>query len=246
MAAVKGSKQYKLEVVPYRPVRRWTIRILLVIGVIALVMLAHWYATREALKFQQAALAERDQLKQSLAESRAEVERLRQEVANLRLGAEVDKAASEDVRNEVIDLKAQIAELQEDISFYRGLMAPNAESKGLTVGSLNILSTGVERHYHYKLVLQQFATNHKLLNGSLNFTIVGRQNDLPMNLALKDVSSSVSSTDIRLGFRYFQNIEGEMVLPEGFEPIRVEISARVRTPKPATVEKKFGWIVEER
>ncbi|AFU99070.1 DUF6776 family protein [Simiduia agarivorans] len=246
MTAVKGSKQYKLEVVPYRPVWRWTIRLTFVALAAIAVAVAHWYATKEALRFQQAALQERDQFERALADSRAEVERLQQEVANLRLGSEVDKVASEDVRNEVIDLKAQIAELQEDISFYRGLMAPNAEAQGLTIGSLNLLSTGVDRHYRYKLVVQQFATNHKLLTGSLNFTIVGRQNDLPMSLALKDVSATVDAMDIRLGFKYFQNIEGEMVLPQGFEPIRIEISARVRGAKPATVEKKFGWLVEER
>ncbi len=245
MTAVKGSKQYRLEVVPYRPWLRWLSRLLALLIASAAVYFAHSYGTSEALKYQTQALAERDQFEQALAESRAEAEALRQQVANLKLGSEVDKAASEDVRNEVIRLKAEIAELQEDITFYRGLMMPSADKQGLTIGSLNVISTGVERHFNYKLVVQQLATNHAMLTGHVNFTIVGRQDGLPMSLALMDVSDAVTTKDIRLGFRYFQNVEGELVLPVGFEPIRIEIVAKVRGAKSATVEKKFGWLVEE-
>ena len=246
MTAVKGSKQYRLEVVPYRPWLRWSVRFLVLLIAAAAVYFANWYGTREALKYQTQALAERDQFEQALAESRDEAEELRQKVANLQLGSQVDKAASEDVRNEVISLKAEIAELQEDISFYRGLMMPSADKQGLTIGSLNVISTGADRHFNYKLVVQQLATNHKMLAGHVNFTIVGRQDGLPMSLALKDVSQAVTTTDIRLGFKYFQNIEGELVLPVGFEPIRIEIVAKVRGASTATVEKKFGWLAEER
>lgn len=245
MSAVKGSKQYRLEVVPYRPGLRWSLRLLALLAACAAVYLAHWYGTSEALKYQEQALAERDQFEAALADSRAEADALRQEVANLKLGAQVDRAASEDVRNEVISLKAEIAELQEDITFYRGLMMPSADKQGLTIGSLNVISTGEDRRFNYKLVVQQLATNHKMLSGHVNFTIVGRQDGLPMSLALKDVSESVTSTDIRLGFRYFQNIEGELVLPVGFEPIRIEIVAKSRGANGTTVEKKFGWLAEE-
>ncbi|UTA47485.1 hypothetical protein L1F30_15185 [Simiduia sp. 21SJ11W-1] len=245
MSAVKGSKQYRLEVVPYRPWLRWSRRLLALLIAALAVYAAHWYGTSEALKYQAQALGERDQFEQALSESRAEAEALRQEVANLKLGSQVDKAASEDVRNEVIRLKAEIAELQEDITFYRGLMMPSADKQGLTIGSLNVISTGEERRFNYKLVIQQLATNHKMLSGHVNFTIVGRQGGLPMSLALKDVSDAVSTTDIRLGFRYFQNIEGELVLPVGFEPMRIEIVAKARGSNGATVEKKFGWLVEE-
>lgn len=244
MSSVKGSKQYRLEVKPYRPVFRWVVRIVLFALVIGAVYVANWYGTSQALSFQELALQERDQFKSALEERQIEVEALRQEVANLRLGSQVDQAASEDVRGEVIALKAQIAELQEDIGFYRGLMSPSAESKGLAISSLNVISTGVPRRFNYKLVLQQLASNHQMLTGSVTFTIVGRQGESPSRLALKDVSKSVTTENIRLGFKYFQNVEGELVLPEGFEPSGIEIVAKVRGAQSATIEKKFGWLAE--
>lgn len=251
MSAVKGSKQYKMKVVPYRPVYRalaWMGASLLVLVVI---VSAYYGGRYHGTLIQAEAIAERDQLLEAIEEARREADSFRQQVANLKLGAEVDRQAGEEVRHEVIALKNQIIELQEDISFYRGLMAPTDNKRGLTIGSLNVISTGAPREYQYKLVVQQLATNHQLLKGYLNFNVVGRQLKAEgqpasrMTLPLKDLTDKVGSTNIKLRFKYFQNFEGRIVLPEGFEPERIELLAKSTGKNPVTVEKKFGWLVQE-
>ncbi|NHO68189.1 hypothetical protein G8770_21780 [Aestuariicella hydrocarbonica] len=190
-------------------------------------------------------VSERDHLKADLAAKKIETDNLRQEVANLKLGAKVDRQASEGVRNEVISLKSEIATLQEDISFYRGLMAPTGNERGLTIGSLNVISTGAPRQYEYKLVVQQLATRHTLLNGSLQFTIVGRQGEQMVALPLMDVSDNVDDENIKLRFKYFQTLEGRINLPESFEPERIELIAKSTGKQAVEVEKHFGWLVQE-
>ncbi len=251
MSAVTGSKQYRMVVVPYRP---W-IRSL--VGVVALAVLAlavagsYWYGSGKGQTEQAEAIAERDKLKLELAAKIAEADNYRQEVANLKLGAQVDRKASEGVRAEVIDLKTEIAALQEDISFYRSLMAPTGNKRGLSIGSLNVISTGAPRQYEYKLVVQQLATRHTMLNGTLKFNIVGRQTLDPeqgeqlVTLPLKDVSDNVSYESIKLRFKYFQTIEGRLRLPDTFEPERIELIAKSTGSEPVVVEKKFGWLVQE-
>lgn len=245
MTAVKGSKQQRMVVVPFRP---W-LRLALAVFVIAVLFSTNWgsylYGLSSGQSQQAVAIAERDQFRSQLTEKVETIASLRQEVANLKLGAQVDRKASEDVRAEVIDLKAQIAALKEDISFYRGLMSPSDNKSGLTIGSLNVISTGVARHYEYKLVVQQLATNHKMLNGYLTFDIFGRQGEQLLTLPLKDVSDKVSKDQIKLRFKYFQTIEGRLVLPEGFEPERIELVAKSKGDKGVVVEKKFGWLVQE-
>lgn len=245
MGAVKGSKQQRMVVVPYRPWRR-AVSVLLFLSVSAAAVYgSYWFGQNRSQSLQEEAVAERDRLRVELADSTEEADRLRQEVVNLKLGAEVDRKASEGVRNEVLELKSEIAGLQEDISFYRGLMSPSDNARGLTIGSLNVISTGVPRQYEYKLVVQQLATKHDLLNGSLQFTIVGRQGEQLITLPLKDVSDNVSSENIKLRFKYFQTIEGRISLPESFEPERIELVAKSSGREPVEVEKKFGWLVQE-
>ncbi len=170
---------------------------------------------------------------------------MRQQVANLQLGAEVDHQANEKVRNQVMVLQEKITALEEDISFYRGLMSPSASSRGLTIGALNVIGTGVPREFEYKLVMQQLATDHQVLSGYLNFNIIGMRGDEEVAIPLYQVSEQVDEANILLRFKYFQNIEGRLTLPEGFEPQRIELKAQSTGNNRETVEKKFGWLVQE-
>lgn len=244
MSAVKGSEQYELEVVSYRPVFRWTLRFLLLCLALGASAGSYFFGHEKGVAIQEQAIFERNKLRIELVDSKREASEYRQQVANLQLGSEVDRHASEDVRVEVIDLKAQIAELQEDISFYKGLMSPTANKRGLTIGSLNVLATDISRRYQYKLVLQQLATRHQLLTGYLNVNVVGRQNGVQVTKPLKDLNDKLSNENIKLRFKYFQNFAGEMQLPEGFEPIRIELSAKSTGKNAVTVEEKFGWLVQ--
>lgn len=245
MAGVKGSKQPRLVVVPHRPWRSLAIGLLLASLALGAALLSFYWGYHQGASLQADAVAERDRLRSEVAELKLEAEALRQQVANLQLGAQVDHKANEEVRTQVIALREQITDLEEDISFYRGLMSPSASSRGLTIGALNVISTGVPRQYEYKLVMQQLATDHQLLSGSLNFNIVGRRGDEEVAIPLYQVSEQVDEADIRLRFKYFQNIEGRLTLPDGFDPQRIELEARTTGNNRETVEKKFGWLVQE-
>lgn len=245
MPQVKGSKQYHMVVVPYRPVRRALVIVLLLVAAAAAVAASYYRGHQQGMTQQADAVAERDRLREEVAALTRESEELRQRVANLRLGSEVDQQASDEMRNEVIKLEEKIAALEEDITFYRGLMAPGDNDSGLTIGSLNVVGTDTPREYEYKLVVQQLATDHQVLSGYLNFNIVGRRGEQTESIPLHELSAQVENEDIRLRFRYFQNIEGRLTLPEGFEPEGIELVAQSTGSDRKTVEKKFGWLVQE-
>lgn len=245
MVAVKGSKSTRLKVVPHRPY----LGLVMGLGLSLLFVLvaggSYLLGSYQGVALDSRAAAERDQLRRELQEKVAESEMLSQQVANLRLASEVDKASSEDVRNKVIELKGQIAALEEDIAFYRGLMAPTDNRSGLTIGSVDILPTGAERRYRFKVVVQQLATNHQVLNGSLRINIVGHEGESVRSISLSELSPQVADEEITLRFKYFQNIEGQIELPPGFEPERIELTAKSTGRNGTSVEKKFGWLVHE-
>ncbi len=70
------------------------------------------------------------------------------------------------------------------------------------------------------------------------------RNSQEISIPLSDLSASEQNEEIRLQFRYFQNIEGELVLPENFEPTKVQILAVAEGENGKTVQKSFGWLVE--
>ncbi len=245
MAVVKGSKQYPLKIVKYRPWRHAGIILVLCFACVAAVVASYFLGHRDGMAGQEQALADVARLERDLSSSARTLEELRQHNANLNLGAEVDRQASEDVRQEVIALKDKLAKLQEENSFYRNLMAPTGNKRGLTFGSVEIVDTDKSRSYSFKVVMQQLATNHQLLTGTLSFNVVGKLNGLDATFSLNQLSDQVNSDSIRLRFKYFQTVQGRLSLPDGFEPERIELVAKSTGTKPVTIEKRFGWLVEE-
>ncbi|WP_026287118.1 DUF6776 family protein [Gilvimarinus chinensis] len=245
MASVKGTKQYSMKVVPHRPGRR-----LLQVGLIclftAIAMLASylfgfWQASGGDLP----SFDENERLSVELLEARGELDKLRQQVANLSMASEVDQMASEEVRSEVIELRQQIASLEADISFYRGLMAPGESNSGLALGDVTLRPYGEDGRYRFKFVVQQIATNHQILNGVLNVELVGRRDGEQVQIPLHEVSDDYDSADIKLRFKYFQNIEGELILPEGFEAQSLELEARSNSSDSERAERSYSWLIDQ-
>lgn len=244
MVAVKGSKPYHYKVVrSSSPALRWLYAGAVVV-LIAVIYLAFHFGMQWGLQEQERSTGEIKSLRSDLREARNNLTVLRQDLENARLGNELDGKVLEDVRLQVTDLRTQIADLEEENQFYRNLMAPSENRRGLTFGTVEIGYVDQTRTYRYKVVLQQLATNHDLLNGTLDFNIVGRQNGELVVLPLSSVSDDVDSNNIKLRFRYFQNVEGTLVLPEGFEPARIDLEARSTTPRTSTVEKRLEWLVQ--
>ena len=245
MTSVKGSPQYKLKVVQYRPWRRYSAisagAVLIGLGFASSYLLGrHIEAKNHSVT-----AATITRLSADLAESQARSEQLNQQLANLHTGAQVDKQATEEVRREMLELKEAMAQLEEQNNFYRSLMAPSGENNGMTFGSVEITDTDNPRQYRYKVVMQQLARDHELLKGSLEFTVVGNTAGIETRYRLSDLSTQYADDSIKLRYKYFQNIEGTLSLPENFDPERIELVAKTTGKNAKTIEKRFGWLVGE-
>lgn len=248
MARVKGSKE-RFYQVTHRDPRRWYLLLAALFAVlIAAVVTSIWIGYLFGVDTNSPGSSGYEEKGRDLELKMAlESEVLmKKQLEAATLGAEVDRNALEGVRVELAELKNQLAALQEENQFYRNLMSPAGSHRGLTFGVVEIVDTERPRAYRFKIVMQQLGTNQQQLNGTLSVNLVGRQAGERVVLPLKDVSSDVEATNIKLKFKYFQNIEGDLVLPDGFEPERIELEARSSQPSVTKIEKRYGWLVQER
>ena len=243
---VKGSKQYPVRVVEYRPIRKVIIIVVALLLVVASICGSYFYGKAESFSVTKNLTFEVESLGNNVQQKQQYVDELEQQLANIALGAEVDRSSNEAVRKDITDLKDEVARLQEDNSFYRSLMAPNENASGLTIGTVEISRSSGARSFSYRVVVQQLVTKHVLLNGSMRFSIVGRLSGESKTYPLFALSEQVDAERIKLKFKYFQTIAGELVLPENFEPDHIELVAESSGSKSQKVEKKFGWLVEEK
>ncbi len=245
MARVKGSKLYEYRVVRHQPIHRlWkTLAVLLVFSV--LLMVAYWFGQQRGTFEKQKLLAELEEQQSQLQLALTFQSELHQRYEAARLGVDIDRGALEQVRVEVTRLKQQLAGLQEENEFYRNLMSPEDRKTGLAFGPVDIIGVDKPGSYRFKVVMQQLASEHAQLTGTLTINLVGQLDGQPQVLPLHTLSGDISSAEISLRFKYFQNVEGELTLPEGFEPERLELQARATKPRTATIEKRVDWPFRE-
>ncbi len=245
MAVVKGSKQYRVKVVKDRPLHRILIISGASVACLVAVLGSYYLGHVNGISGQKKAQEELVSVKAKLAQSEKAFEDLQQSTTNIQLGAEVDRQANEEVRQQVVDLREKIATLEEENSFYKGLMAPAENRKGLTIGAVELVNSERPRVYKYKVIMQQLATKHQLLNGKLSFRVFGREADLDAAYNISDLSEQYNQESIKLRFKYFQTIAGELTIPEAFEPEGIELVAQSTGKNAVTVKKRFGWLVQE-
>jgi len=239
MAAVKGSKQYQMVVVPYRPMYKAMIFMAFLVAVAAFSWLTYQYGKNEGLALKVEVVEEKERISGQLAESQQMIESMRQEIADLQVGGEIDDKANEEVRLTIETLQEQIAQLNEEINFYKGVMVPNAADKGLRIERLDV-SSNVPGRVKYSLLLTQVVDKHDYVQGGVQISVLGQEAGLERRFNLSELDDEKEDS-VRFRFRYFHNINGELIVPEGFEPREVMIVAQSSGANAQRLEKTFDW-----
>jgi len=178
------------------------------------------------------------QLQQKIDALELDKSTLRDELALAQRSTQVDEQAYIQVKENLKSLQQEILELQEEVGFYRGIVAPREASAGLHIERFDLEKQNASGLYRYNFVLTQVLKNHKSVRGLTTLSIVGVQNDRPKTLSLKSVSASKTKHH-EFKFRYFQKFEGDIVIPKNFTPKRVLIEVDPRKQK--KISSEFPW-----
>ncbi|HFE39298.1 MAG TPA: hypothetical protein ENK06_12940 [Gammaproteobacteria bacterium] len=179
---------------------------------------AEWHASMKSL----------EQSRQDLKDKLAIAARSRQ----------VEDEAHQRVKSDLKALQREIVELQEEVDFYRGIVAPRESSEGIRIDQFDLKASNFGRLYHFSLVLTQVKKNQRYIRGVAELFVEGEQNGQPKKLELKRISAD-KLKDLKFKFRYFQKLEGDIVLPEGFNPRQVVVKVSPRKKK--QIRRFFEW-----
>ena len=244
MTEVIGSKQYRSIVVQDRPSRRRLAIASMVLIVVAVAQLAYWHSGKTIRAEHQKLSVEYAKVVEQLQIAEARYQDASQQLTNVRLGSDIDRKAVQVVRSTVSEHKQTINQLNEEINFYKGLMAPTERERGLGIRSWEVYPGSAPNRFQYKLGLQQLALKHKVLKGIVQVNIIGQRGGAEEILPLAVLSKQTDKI-LKLRFKYFQYIDGELTIPQDFIPERVNIIAKATSPKAVTVDKHYSWIVQK-
>lgn len=168
-------------------------------------------------------------------------EALERRAATAELGQRVDRQAQSDAQRMMGELQAETARQQQELQFYRGLVARQFGAGTLRVQELRIRPEQ-ERRFRVLITLVQAASREGVANGTATFTVKGFARGEAEELALAEIEPD-KRRELPFSLRFFQQIEVVVELPEGFEPAELVIEYRTgRNEEPR--RQTFPWRVE--
>ena len=170
-----------------------------------------------------------------------EIVNLKQEVAILETNRDVDRESYKAVEVQLTALQAKIQEQRDAIAFYRGIVSPTDGNAGLRVQDLKVTRGKVEREFNVRLVLVQAMKHDRKVSGDVILTVVGDQSGVETSYPLAQLVSDEEDKAWAFSFRYFQNFDRQLVLPDGFTPERITVEVRSRTRSISSIEESFAW-----
>ena len=166
------------------------------------------------------------------------IESLEQQVATLSRSDQISRDANRDLQATVSERDEEIAGLRADVAFYERFVGATAQRRGLSVHELT-LQPQDEQAWHFTATLTQNLNRGAVNAGRLLVSVEGTEAGKLRRLAWSDLRQQPNAPGVPYSFKYFQQVEGDLLLPPGFKPVRV--IARVVPQGGAAVEQSFPW-----
>lgn len=199
---------------PSRSRRVWLFVALLWLGSLTLAVVATslWLVPHEQESAQEPAVDGLD------------TEALKKRIAVLERSEQVAKAALVNLQGTLRDREEEIAGVRADLAFY-GRLVGGAKREGLAVHALSLKPVAGSRAWNFSATLTQNFKRGPETRGKLTLSVSGIRDGKLETLPWKDLGQAPETSGIEYEFKYFQQVNGTIMLPEGFEPNRVRAIA---------------------
>jgi hypothetical protein len=186
-------------------------------------------------------LDERRELTGKLRESHTQIEQLKDQIVYLQRSQEIDQQACATVKDSLAKFQEEVADLNEQVAFYRGIVSPDASRAGVRVYEFKVYPTATAAVFRYDLVLIQSVRHDRRIAGRVDIALHGM--GAGGQAQVRRLSELVLSGEQNLvfSFKSFEEFGGEFRLPDGFRPTRAVVSVLPDGGAVPKIEDEFEW-----
>ena len=165
------------------------------------------------------------------------IDTLEQRNATLSRSDQISRDANSDLQSALAERDEEIAGLRADVAFYERFVGATAQRRGLAVHELQ-LQPQTDQAWHFTATLTQNLNRGAVNAGQLKVSVEGTRDGKLQKLGWDDLRQA-NAPGVPYSFKYFQQVEGDLVLPPGFKPARVIV--RLVPQRGPVVEQSFAW-----
>jgi hypothetical protein len=177
--------------------------------------------------------------REQVREQAARIDALEQQVATLTRSDQISRQANVDLQGTLAERDEEIASLRSDIAFYERFVGATGQRRGLSVHELKLAPQRDPQVWHFVATLTQNLNRGAVNRGRLTLLVEASDGTRMQRLDWGALRQQAGAPGVEYSFKYFQQVEGDIVLPAGVRPVRV--TARLQPATGAPVEQGFPW-----
>lgn len=230
----------KVVIRTYAPQRAWIVGVALAAMFVIGGYLLFEYGRSRAGFDQLGALRARAELRREIRARDATIRALQRESAELATLRRSQAEERAELARTIGELQAEVARQSQQLAFYRGIVVQGANAAEARVQQLRVVPGSVPGRFVVRLRLVQSGRPDRNIAGNVLLTVEGRRAAAP---AVLDMAALFGAPDHELpfSFRYFENLDREIVIPDGFRPERIIVELRSSRREVAPVSQTFIW-----
>jgi hypothetical protein len=153
--------------------------------------------------------------------------------------ADVLRQANKLLREQESERQATLNTMQSELDFYRRLAGTGGAQTGLDIYRAELIATGSGRVYQFVLTLTQNIRRASIISGRARIDVEGTLDDRPVTLPWSELGGA-DEPEPAFRFKYFQQLDGYLALPESFMPTRLVVTLEAKGSR-NPVQRSFEW-----
>jgi hypothetical protein len=153
--------------------------------------------------------------------------------------ADILRQANHLLREHESERQAELGQLQSQLDFYSRLAGTGGTQSGLDIYRAEVIPTESARVFQFILTLTQNIRRAAIISGRARVDIEGTMDDRPVTLYWSQVSDG-ETPEPSFRFKYFQQVEGYLTLPEGFSPTRLLVTLEAKGQRKPVI-RNYNW-----
>ncbi|MCF6283187.1 MAG: hypothetical protein L3J28_13455 [Candidatus Polarisedimenticolaceae bacterium] len=137
-------------------------------------------------------------------------------------------------------LQEERSSMAEELAFLRNIVSTNKQKKGLRIQNFRLEKDLEASSFRYRFSVSQVLKDSTTVVGRIYLSVIGLQDGKKKRLKLEKLSEEKIAS-IKMRFRYFQEVDEILHLPEGFVADTLTLEVKPKNRGVAALTETFEW-----
>ena len=187
-------------------------------------------------------LEERQSVLAELAALHGEVSKLRHEASVMERSRQIERETNKALQAQLKDAQDDRLALIKEGTYLKRLVREGGQG-AVSVHDLVLSPQDDPRSVRYSFVVTQLIPDFGATTGQVSLQILGLQEGKEKRLGLKQLPQA-EPTELPMHFDQLQSFQGQLTLPEGFEPRLLTVTVDPEGERLTGASESFPWVLE--